>query len=405
MIKRITLAATMISVLGTTAIAQETAPLRSNAHIGFTYPLSTNGIAAPDYTNVISIHALAGVSKAEEAFCVAGVANVIRDSARGLVASGVVNVIGNNARGLQAAGMVNYTGHNVRGMQASGFINVAGSVDGMQSAGFGNMALTNVTGLQAAGFINVADTATTQAAGYINVAQSTHTQAAGFINVAERARGAQVAGFINIAEEVDGAQVAGFINIAEKVKGVQLAGFINIADSSDCPIGLINIIRNGEMAIGTMMNETGTTLFTFRSGGKKLYGIIGAGGNMTKEYRAYAVQAGLGMHIPVTRTFRFNAEVTVTTLSDRWWNTDIRSGVKIMPSVRLGCVEFFAGPSFNYTGSNDIQGVGRVGYTVWDYESRFYAHNLSIGAEGGVQFHLDSRKMMKKIKPEKNMTN
>jgi len=363
-------------------------PLRSNAHIGFTYPLSTNGMAAPEYSNMFSIHALAGVSRAEEAFCAAGIANVVKDSVRGFIGSGVVNVIGNHARGMQAAGVANYTGNSVKGFQAAGAVNVAGSVDGAQAGGFANMAVHEVKGLQAAGFINVADTATAQIAGYINVAEHTKTQ---------------VAGFINVANEVEGAQIAGFINVAHKVKGAQIAGFINIADSSDCPIGLINIIRNGELAIGTMMNETGTTLFTFRSGGKKLYGIIGAGGNITDGYRAYALQAGLGMHIPVTRAFRFNGEVTVTSLSDRWWNTDIRSGIKIMPSIRLGSIELFAGPSFNYTATNDIQGVGRVGYSVWDYRSPWgYSHDLSIGAEGGIQFHLDSHKIMKKITAKNN---
>jgi hypothetical protein len=304
---------------------------------------------------------------------------------------------------LQAAGVVNYTARKTTGMQAAGFLNVANDVSGMQAAGFANVATGEVNGLQAAGFANVAtgEVKGLQAAGFLNIADSANTQVAGYINLAEKAQ-AQVSGFINIAENVDGAQIAGFVNVAKKVKGVQIAGFINIADSSDCPIGLINIIKNGEMAIGTMMNETGTTLFTFRSGGRKLYGIIGAGGNFTKGYRAYALQSGLGMHIPVTKAFRFNAEVTVTSLSDRWWHTDIRSGVKIMPSIRVGCVEFFAGPSFNYTGSNDLQGVGRVGYSVWRYDSRYYSHDFSIGAEGGVQFHLDSRKMMKKLISEKN---
>jgi hypothetical protein len=404
--QKLTLAALILMTQGAVVNGQEAkdtattkvaAPLRSNAHIGFTYPLSTNGVAAPEYTNVFSVHALAGVSRAEEAFCAAGVASVVKDSVRGVIASGVANIIGGDAKGLQAAGMVNYTGHHVKGFQTAGFLNVAGSVTGMQSAGFANVAMKSVEGLQASGFINAADTATVQAGGFINVAHTCNTQAAGFINIAEHAQGAQVAGFINIAENVDGAQVAGFINIAHKVKGPQISGFINIADSSDCPIGLINIIRNGEVAIGAMMNETGTTLFTFRSGGKKLYGIIGAGGNISKDYRAYAMQAGLGMHIPVTRVFRFNAELTVTTLSDMWWNTDIRSGIKIMPSVRMGSVEIFAGPSFNYTGTNDIQGVGRVGYSVWNYDSRFYTHDLSIGAEAGIQFHLDSRKLLRNV--------
>ncbi len=384
------IAAITITATSLTATAQDSTIRRSNAHIGFTYPLSTNGVAAPYYSNLFSVHALAGVSRSEEAFCASGVASVVTDSVRGMIASGVVNVIGGNARGLQAAGVVNYTAHKTTGMQAAGFLNVAGDVSGMQAAGFANVATGEVNGLQASGFLNIADSANTQIAGYINLAEKAH---------------AQVSGFINIAENVDGAQIAGFVNVAKKVKGVQIAGLINIADSSDCPIGLINIIKNGEMAIGTAMNETGTTLFTFRSGGRKLYGIVGAGGNFTKGYRAYALQSGLGMHIPVTKAFRFNAEVTVTSLSDRWWHTDIRSGVKIMPSIRVGCVEFFAGPSFSYTGSNDLQGVGRVGYSLWRYDSRYYSHDFSIGAEGGIQFHLDSRKMMKKLISEKNSAN
>jgi hypothetical protein len=36
---------------------------------------------------------------------------------------------------------------------------------------------------------------------------------------------------------------------------VQLSGFINIADSCDYPIGLVNIIKNGDAAIGASIDE------------------------------------------------------------------------------------------------------------------------------------------------------
>jgi hypothetical protein len=388
MTRKSIITALLVSVTATVSFAQQ--QLRSNTHIGFVYPLSTNGVKAPEYDNMVSLHALAGVSHAELAFCASGVASVVRDSARGCVASGVANVIGGNAVGCMAAGLVNVNAKNVKGAQVAGFLNIAKTVNGTQLAGFSNIAIENVNGAQVSGFINTSDTATTQIAGYINVARSTNTQ---------------IAGFVNIADNVDGAQIAGFINIARKVKGIQLAGFINIADSSDNPIGLINIVRNGEQALGMSMNEIGTTLVTFRSGGRKLYGILGIGGNFVDDYSAFALQCGLGMHVPVTRSFRFNIEASVTSLSDRWHNTDIRSGIRVMPSIRFGNVELYAGPSFSYTASSDFQGLGRVGYSVWNKESYQYAQDLSIGVEGGIQFHLDSRKLFKKLISEKNTTN
>lgn len=251
--------------------------LHSNAHIGFIYPLSTNGTQAAEYSNKFSMHALGGLSKNEEAVALYGVAGVVRDTALGYMASGVVSIVGKAVDGCQMGGCVNYAGGNVHGFQAAGFINVAGSVDGAQAGGFANVALTRVNGLQAAGFINTADTAQVQLGGFVNVASHS---------------GVQVAGFVNKANDVDGSQIAGFINVGRKVKGVQIAGFINIADSCDYPIGLINITRNGEQALGVTVNEIGTTMATFRSGGRVLYGIIGIGGNGTGGYRAYALQGG-----------------------------------------------------------------------------------------------------------------
>lgn len=123
------------------------------------------------------------------------------------------------------------------------------------------------TGLSIAGFSNI----------ILDDASGCHL--AGFANLTRNgSSGVQVAGFMNRSGDAN-MQVAGFINIARKVKGVQLAGFINIADSSDYPIGIINIIRNGEKSIGFSIDETRTALLTLRSGGRELYGILGLGYN------------------------------------------------------------------------------------------------------------------------------
>lgn len=376
----------MITLSGAAAAQEQ---LRSNAHIGFVYPLSTNGVRALEYSNRFSIHAIGGVSRAEEAFCASGVVNVVKDSVHGFIAAGTANIIGGSANGCQAAGFINYAGGDTRGTQLGGFINLSRNVTGAQLGGFANVATGQVNGAQLGGFINTADTAT--------------SQVAGFINVARRSK-AQVAGFVNVAEDVDGTQIAGFINVARKVKGAQIAGFINIADSSDCPIGIINIVGNGEQALGVTVNEIGTSMLTFRSGGKKMYGIIGAGVNLVDGYKAYAFEAGLGMHIPVTPHFRFNTELSVTSLSDLWLNSDIRTDVRFMPALRMGNVEIFAGPTFSYTGSNDIQGVGRAGYTVWDYQSWGYSHNLSIGGVAGIQYHFSSKRILNSLTKQKNIS-
>lgn len=397
--------------------AQEQA-FKSNAHIGFTYPLSTNGLKAGLYSNRFSVHAISGLSFQEEAFCASGVASIIASNAHGLIASGIVNVIGKNVSGLAAAGVFNYTGNNVQGVQAAGVLNMAKSIKGAQVAGFANLGAQGGQGVQIAGFGNISDSVHTQISGFtnithlsnvqiggfLNIADSSEVQISGFLNVAEKCD-AQVAGFVNVADEVKGTQVAGFINIAHKVSGVQLSGFINVADSSDCPIGIINIIGNGEQAMGVVINEIGTSLATFRSGGSKLYGIIGVGGNFTDNYQAFAMQAGLGMHIPVSRNFRFNTEVTVTSLSDRRFNTDLRSSIKLLPAVRLGRFEMFAGPTFSYTTTSDNQGLGKVGYSLWSKERLYQSQDLSIGFESGIQYHLNSKKIFNNIFSQKNVEN
>src|SRR5690606_35910061 len=178
-----------------------------------------------------------------------------------------------------------------------GFINTYQKAEGTQFAGFANIAKSQITGTQFAGFIN-------------NSGNIKGSQFAGFINQAAQVDGTQMAGFINNAGDVNGTQIAGFINVAKKIKGSQIAGFINVADSSDYPIALINIIKNGEQQIGVSIDESQTTILSFRSGSKNLYGILGAGLNFKRAKVQYAWEAGLGMHIFPGKAFRINPELT-----------------------------------------------------------------------------------------------
>jgi hypothetical protein len=93
-----------------------------------------------------------------------------------------------------------------------------------------------------------------------------------------------IAGLSNtVGKSYNGLQIAGLVNVARHVSGVQIAGVVNIADDSDCPVGLINLIKNGEKGIALTYSETGSTVVSFRSGGKITYGIVGIGYNHKTE--------------------------------------------------------------------------------------------------------------------------
>ena len=313
-------------VIHTEAHAQTRTLKHSPVHIGLVYPISTNGLQAASYSNSLSLHAVAGVSGAETGVALAGFALIIKDSASGLQASGFANYIQHNARGTQLVGFMNTVKDSAKGLQAAGFLNSTGS-----------------------------------------------------------SKGISMAGFINVSGDA-GTQIGGFMNIARKVRGVQAAGFLNIADSSDYPIGLVNIIRNGEKSISLSTDETFTSLVTLRSGSRKLYGILGAGYNGKDKKDLYAWEAGLGAQFNIVRDFRLNTELLSIGLTDFKSGDYFRGSLRVLPTLRLGHrVELFAGPTFNYIRSEKGKGAGLVTHYLWsEKESSGILHGLYFGATGGM---------------------
>lgn len=382
----------MVVLMSSNLFAQEGGKIKeSNAHIGLVYPLSTNWVDAMNYKNRFSVHILAGVSAAEDAFCASGVANIIKYNGNGLVAAGVANVILENAKGFQAAGYVNYIGKEARGLQGAGFANITGSSIGFQAGGFANVNMNKMRGLQAAGFLNYSKQVDGfQAGGFANVADKVEgAQVAGFGNVAKDVKGAQVSGYFNVAKKVN-TQVSGFLNIAGEVKGVQVSGFMNIADSCDFPVGFINISRKGEKFIGVTIDDNATTMVAFRSGGKYLYGIVGMGANFKYDNEPlYAVEAGIGGHIPIAKSFRINAEVSTTTLTDFWTTVQLTSSLRVLPAVKLGKrLELFGGPTFNYESSDSYFYPQQRSYNLWENNKWGYYQSIYIGAMAGLHFDI-----------------
>ena len=312
------------------AFAQSGVPDVKHINIGIVYPISSNGMQGKTYTNCFSLNTIAGLSRAETGLSLAGFANVVLDSASGV--------------------------------QIAGFANVMGRSTGVAIAGFGNFARKNSSGLQVAGFINTSANA-----------------------------GTQVCGFVNTAANADN-QVSGFINVAKKVRGVQIAGFINIADSSDYPIAIFNFVKNGEKTIGVSTDETLTTLVSFRSGGRRLYGIAGLGYNHKGERELAAWEAGLGVHLVSTGRFRLNVEVVSVGLTDFKHGDWMKSSLRVLPVYRFGSrVEIFAGPSFNYFHARNGQGEDIVDHYLWSDRNSHCYYGLFFGVTGGIAISLTKK--------------
>lgn len=286
--------------------SQDSLPLiRRPADFGLIYPISTNGAHAAEYSNAVSIQGLAGVSGEVRAAAVAGLANIVRRDAGGTVIAGLANLIDGNATGVQVAGVMNRTSHDSKGAQVAGILNTSQNASGAQIAGIANISRGSVNGIQ-------------------------------------------IAGLFNKASEVN-SQLAGLFNKATRIKGVQISGLLNIADSSDYPIGFINLIGNGEKSVGVSTDESLNTIAFFRSGGRVMYGIIGIGYNLSSSRHLYALQTGIGAHLLSSgHRFRLNVEASSLTLTDFKHGHAYRYSVTVLPELHLtDRLSVFLGPSAN----------------------------------------------------------
>ncbi len=333
-----------ITLFGATgASAQNDSELHSTVQVSFFPPLSTNGHRAGLYTNDISLNLLAGVSKNERALALAGLANVIKNDADGAQIAGLLNYTGGEGRGLQWAGLANVVRGDHTGLQWAGLANVVrGDDTGLQWAGLANIVRGDHTGLQWAGLVNTA-----------NSLQGFQTS--GLANIAADVKGVQIAGLVNVSQDVAGVQIGGLVNVAKRVRGVQFAGLVNIAEESDYPIGIVNIIKRGEMGVAVGYNEIGTSSITFRSGGGVFYGILGFGYNHKAPAKeAASIIGGYGAHINILPWLRINNELTMESLGVFSKKDTFKAGYALLPAFRpWEHIEIFGGPSLNFMQSNE----------------------------------------------------
>lgn len=350
---------------------QAQATEHQKVHIGFTYPVSTNGTRAPEISNSISLHALSGVSAGETGVAVSGLATIIKGTQKGAVVSGLMNLVEEDARGAHIAGLLNIEGRSVKGAQVAGLTNIARSVEGLQVAGLNNLSGGN-SNAQVAGLLNLSKAATLQIAGLSNTARSSNFQLAGLVNKTGTGNG----------------QIAGLVNIAQKVEGIQLAGLVNIAEESEYPIGFLNLIRKGEKSLGLTVDESGNAIVAFRSGSRKTYGILGLGNNVLMPDARHAAEVGLGIHIPLGKVVRFNLELSNVTNTNFQTTAYYKASFRGLVGVQLGkYLELVAGPSFNYV--NYLAGYDPyVAYSLLEVYGAYAVNSFYIGGVAGIHFKL-----------------
>jgi hypothetical protein len=306
---------------------------------------------------------------------------------------GSVNLIGGytaGVDGLEMGGVFNINQKDVRFLQMAGVFNlVGGRAEGVQMAGVSNKVMGDVSGVQMGGVSNWTDNAKgVQLAGVINMSKEMEgLQAAGVMNVATESKGTQLAGVMNVSSGKTGPQVAGVINVGGKVKGIQLAGLINVADSSDYPIGLINFIKNGEKSFSLGTDESGLAALTFRSGGRVLYGVLGAGYYLPDRELSYAVEAGIGAHLTDSETFSLDAEAVTRNSTDFDGHEQNRVSFRLLPELRMDSrFSIYAGPSVNFTDQDGKEaGIDKIpGWVL--YENKSKGRALHIGLSVGLRY-------------------
>ncbi len=325
------------------------------------------------------------ISTNKKSLALGGLSNIVKEKAFGVQIGGLYNHIGDMGRGVAIAGLGNTVLGSYYGMQIGGLWNYnADASKGLMIGGLSNIVGDSFDGMQLAGLTNTAkDTKGVQAAGLANWVKDMYgMQLAGLANISQDAFGLQIAGLTNIAKEVYGMQFAGLVNVAKRVKGVQFASILNVAEESDCPIGLINIVKNGSMGVAFTYDMMGNALASFRSGGKCTYGIVGVGLNQCVADKL-VLEAGYGVHIPVCKWLQVNNEVKATAPIN---TSSTNFAYLLAPSITLwNHCNLFGGASINYLmADTDLDFVPK--HELWNKQSADGVHRLYIGYQVGVQY-------------------
>lgn len=142
------------------------------------------------------------------------------------------------------------------------------------------------------------------------------------------------------------------------------------------------------MGVAVTYDALGSTVATFRSGGRYTYGIIGVGYNHKTENNSLVAEGGFGAHIPVTPWFRINNELKASTIGNDSDEPVLNTGYSLIPSFRIGKhIELFGGVGINYMMTKDVSNSKIFpNHSLWKKTESTKLQQLYIGYQFGVQY-------------------
>ncbi|WPR77167.1 hypothetical protein [Algoriphagus sp. NG3] len=334
--------------------------------------LSSKGMFNSQTISNFSLNLIGGYTAGIEGLEVAGIFNINKRDVKSVQVAGVFNLVGGSSQGIQVGGIYNSVYKNVQGLQIGGIYNhVKGDVNGLQIGGIVNR-VNNAADLQIAGVVNHAKL-------------SNHFQLAGIANNTLESAGFQLAGISNIVGDTVKHQLSGIINRAKKVNGFQIS-LINIAQENDYAIGLLNFIRNGEMNLSLAIDESSFTHLTLRSGGRKMYGILGVAYNLRAIDTPIGLEAGLGIHLLTNHKFSLDTEFVSLTGTDFQEASNQLQSFRLLSGYRFGNhLRIFAGPSLNFAVLDMGQENVTNGWNIYERTTSTGIYRSFGGVTGGLQ--------------------
>jgi len=292
--------------------------------------LSTNKLLGGNIENKFSVNILGGYTK----------------SVGYIELGGVFNVVENNAGFCQIGGISNFVGGDSKGLQMAGIYNASFSVDGVQIGGLINSAR---------------EKADIQLAGIMNKTADSKLQISGIANLAEKTGRIQVSGIVNVADSAD-IQIGGIINRARYARTLQIS-LVNIADTSaGFVIGLLNIVKHGYHKIEFSTDEALHANIAFRSGTKKIHGIITTGmATFGPAKQAFGVGYGVGTTLGKSVKTTFDIDLSSTTI---FYRDDF--------SCENMLHKFYAGIDRKLTDKFSLAGGLTLNLLITDTQSKYY---------------------------------
>lgn len=334
--------------------------------------LSTKGLFSSQTISKFSLNLIGGYTAGIEGLEIAGVFNINKRDVKSVQVGGIFNLVGGSSKGVQVGGIYNSVYKNVNGFQIGGIYNhVRGDVNGLQIGGIVNRAENN-SDVQIAGIAN-------------HSKRSNNFQLAGIANNTNRSAGFQLAGITNVAGDTVKSQVSAIVNRAKKVEGFQM-GLMNSAKENDYPLGLLNFIQNGEMSLALSIDESSFTHLNFRSGGRKMYGILGVSYSLREVDTQFGLDAGIGIHLLPGREFSLDAELTSLSANDFKEVSNFIQSLRFLPGYRFGeHLRVFAGPSLNFAFLDPGQADFTNGWNIMEKTTTNGVYRSYGGVTGGLQ--------------------